>query len=133
MKLKEKQNRVLLFLVCMMLVAIPFIYKVVIQPKNALEMYQMVKFAEDFNEVRGHVLEGYEGNVSEELYNEVKNTDLSPEKVRQFTVFEYENETYFIETSPGTMKLKVLGLDKVPEEVHEYLKDLNEEIEVIHE
>ncbi|MHC8516867.1 hypothetical protein [Sporosarcina sp. ITBMC105] len=131
--MKRKYEKVALILILVLLISIPFIYKVVIQPKNALEMYQMVKFAEDFNEVRGHVLEGYEGNVSEELYNEVKNTDLSPEKVRQFTVFEYENETYFIETSPGTMKLKVLGLDRVPEEVHEYLKDLNEEIEVIHE
>lgn len=131
--MKRKYEKVALILILVLLISIPFIYKVVIQPKNALEMYQMVKFAEDFNEVRGHVLEGYEGNVSEELYNEVKNTDLSPEKVRQFTVFEYENETYFIETSPGTMKLKVLGLDKVPEEVHEYLKNLNEEIEVIHE
>lgn len=131
--MKRKYEKVALILILVLLISIPFIYKVVIQPKNALEMYQMVKFAEDFNEVSGHVLEGYEGNVSEELYNEVKNTDLSPEKVRQFTVFEYENETYFIETSPGTMKLKVLGLDKVPEEVHEYLKDLNEEIEVIHE
>ncbi|MDW0115119.1 hypothetical protein QT711_18320 [Sporosarcina saromensis] len=131
--MKRKYEKVALILILVLLISIPFIYKVVIQPKNALEMYQMVKFAEDFNQVRGHVLEGYEGNVSEELYNEVKNTDLSPEKVRQFTVFEYENETYFIETSPGTMKLKVLGLDKVPEEVHEYLKGLNEEIEVIHE
>lgn len=131
--MKMKYEKVALILILVLLISIPFIYKVVIQPKNALEMYQMVKFAEDFNEVRGHVLEGYEGNVSEELYNEVKNTDLSPEKVRQFTVFEYENETYFIETSPGTMKLKVLGLDKVPEEVHEYLKGLNVEIQVIHE
>lgn len=123
--MEGKKEKIVLVLLIAIFIAMPVIYKVVIKPKNAIELYQTIQFSDGFKDIKSHINEGYNSNVPVEIYDEIKNSTLSPEKVRQFTVLEYANEMYLIETSPGTTKLKILGLDKAPEEVRDYISELN--------
>lgn len=123
--MKEGQVKILFALLCGIIIAFPFMYKVVIKPKNALEMYQAVRSTVDYDQLEKLILEGYEKNVPVELYDEIINSSSDPNKIRQFTVVQYADETYLLETSPGTMKLNILGLDKAPDEIRDYLSTLN--------
>ncbi len=69
-----------------------------------------------------------EANFSEADYERIKqdNYDSSPDMIRQFTVLQYPSnkESLLIETSPGLKKLKVLRIERLPNDMTEYLISL---------
>lgn len=95
-------------------------YVVFFTPKNSLELYQEISFADDFEEVKKLMLEGYEGNFKEEDFDFINRLDTSPNSIGQFTLFEYDEKTFMIMTSPGTERLKVLSIDELPKDIRNY-------------
>lgn len=93
-------------------------------PKNSIELYQAIAFADDFEEVKKLMLEGYEDNFKEEDFDFVKRLDTSPNSIGQFTLFEYDERTFVIMTSPGTKRLKVLAVDELPKDIRNYFLQL---------
>lgn len=96
------------------------------KPKNSLELYQAIQFSKDYSQAQNLILEGYEENFSEEVYEGIVNASTSPNSVNQFTVFQYDNQSYIIETTPGTMKLEILRVAKLPKKMKDYLDELTE-------
>ncbi|WP_436374660.1 hypothetical protein [Cytobacillus sp. BC1816] len=99
-------------------------YEFFLVPKNSLELYQEIAFAENFEEAQKIVLEGYENNFKEEGFEYINRADTSPDRISQFTLLEYESKTLVIMTSPGTEKLKVLAVEELPDELREYFMKL---------
>src|SRR5690606_34519720 len=97
-------------------------YVLFFTPKDSLELYQELHFADDFEDVQKYMLEGYEDNFSEEDFNFIQNNVAK--SVSQYTVFEYNQKSYLIVTSPGTKRLKILAVEELPEEVRQFLLEL---------
>lgn len=89
-------------------------------PKNSLELYQALSFAKDFEEAQEVMLEGYEGYFKEEDFEFINRLDTSADRIKQFTLFEYDEKIYLIMTTPGTERLKVLSVEELPEDIREY-------------
>jgi len=99
-------------------------YVVFYTPKNSIELYQAIAFADDFEEVKKLMLEGYEDNFKEEDFEFIKRLDTSPNSIGQFTLFEYDERIFVIMTSPGTKRLKVLAVDELPKDIRNYFLQL---------
>lgn len=89
-------------------------------PKNSLELYQSISFAEDFEKAQKLMLDGYEANFQREDYEYINRLDTAPNRIGQFTLFEYDDKTYIVMTTPGTDRLQVLAVEELPEEIREY-------------
>ena len=70
------------------------------------------------------MLEGYEDNFKEEEFEFIKRLDTSPNRISQFTLFEYDERTFVIMTSPGTKKLEVLAVDELSDDIRNYFLQL---------
>ncbi|WP_152602466.1 hypothetical protein [Planococcus sp. CAU13] len=109
------------FLLASFLIIGGFTYYVLFYtPKDSLELYQGISFAEDFKEAQKLMLDGYEGNFTEADFNFINSLENSANSVSQVTLFEYDDKTFVIMTSPGTDRLKVLKVEDAPEEVRNY-------------
>lgn len=121
MKLKDR----ILFGIISFICVFGLIYYVYFYtPKNSLELYQAISFADDFEDVEKLMLEGYEDNFKKEDFNYINRLDTSANSVSQFTLFEYDEKTYVIMTSPGTSKLKVLAVEELPTDIRDYFSEL---------
>ncbi|GAM12254.1 hypothetical protein [Mesobacillus selenatarsenatis] len=87
-------------------------------PKNSLELYQEVTFANDFEEVQKLILDGYDSNIERDDLDYIKGR--SANRVGQFTLIEYKEKSFVIMTSPGTARLKILAVEELPEDIREY-------------
>ncbi|EDL66649.1 hypothetical protein [Bacillus sp. SG-1] len=106
----------------LVIVGIALYYVVFFTPKDSLELYQTISTADDYKDVQSLVLEGYGENFKEKDYMFMK--DTSANSVNQFTLFQYEEKSYLIMTTPGTERLKVLRVDELPEDIREYFLTL---------
>lgn len=117
----------LLFLVAVLVIlGIPTYYVTFLTPKNSLELYQAIAFAEDFGEAKKLMQKEYEGNFREEDFEFISGTEDSPKRIGQLSLFEYDKKTFVIMTSPGTSKLEVLAVDELPKDVREYFLELGQ-------
>ncbi|WP_249872652.1 hypothetical protein [Oceanobacillus saliphilus] len=91
-------------------------------PKNSLELYQELTFADSFEEVQKLILDGYEDNFTEEDFNYIQAN--SANIVGQFTLFDYNSKSYVIMTSPGTERLKILAVEELPDDIREFFSVL---------
>lgn len=93
-------------------------------PKDSLELYQELTFADDYEDVKKHVLDGYEDNFSEEDFNYIQNN--SANWIGQFTIFDYDDKSYLVMTSPGTERLKIHAVEELPEEMRMFFLGISE-------
>jgi hypothetical protein len=100
-------------------------YIFLFKPKNSLELYQSISFADDFEEAKKLMLKGYEGNFKEEDFEFMKRLDTNAKSIGQFTLFEFDDKTFVIMTSPGTQRLKVIAVEELPIEIREYFLGLS--------
>jgi hypothetical protein len=100
-------------------------YIYLFKPKNSLELYQSISFANDFDEAKKLMLKGYEGNFKEADFAFMNRLDKPANSIGQFTLFEYDEKTFVIMTSPGTERLKVLAVEELPIEIREYFLELS--------
>ncbi|WP_345239295.1 hypothetical protein [Pontibacillus salipaludis] len=91
-------------------------------PKNSMELYQQLHFSEDIKKAKELILEGYEDNLTEEDFKFITNNPV--DQISQFTLFEYNEKSYVIMTSPGTERLKILAVKELPEDLREFFLDL---------
>lgn len=94
-------------------------------PKNSLELYQAISFADDFEEAQQLTLEGYQDNFKKEDFDFINRLDTNADSVGQFTLIEYGEKTYVIMTSPGTPRLKILAVEELPTDIRNYFIELS--------
>ncbi|WP_422124467.1 hypothetical protein DHX103_06520 [Planococcus sp. X10-3] len=123
-KKRSAKELIAFMLVCLLIIGGSIYYVLFYSPKNSLELYQDIAFADDFDEMKKLMLEGYEGNFTEEDFNYINSLGNAPTSVGQFTLFEYNDRSFVILTSPGTDRLKVLNVEEAPEEIREYFLEL---------
>lgn len=126
MKNKEELKKKIPLLILVFILGVGLIYyKMYFTPKNSLELYQALAFAENFESVQKKLMEkGYEGNITEEDFNAIKEGSMY--KPSQFTVFEYYGKSFLIETTPGTERLKILSVRELPEDIRRFFSELPE-------
>lgn len=113
------------FILYFLLVGSATYYFVFMTPKNSVELYQNILFAEDFKGVQDLILDGYEGNFEEEDFRTLQKLDPTLNRISQFALFEYENRMFVVMTSPGTEQLKVLAVEELPKEIRSYFFELD--------
>lgn len=116
---------ILVGVIAIMVLAGTTYYMLFFKPKNSLELYQSISFAKDFEEAQKLSAAGYEANFKKEDYEYISRGDTTANRVNQFTVFEYDEKSYLIMTSPGTEKLKILAVEELPEEIRTYFLELS--------
>lgn len=89
-------------------------------PKNSLELYQAISFADNFEDVQKLILEDYEDNFKKEDFTYMNRLDTNANNVSQFALFEYDEKTFVIMTSPRTSKLKILAVEELPIGIRNY-------------
>ena len=97
-------------------------YKILYTPKNSLELYQAMAFTDDMADIEKLFLDGYDVNLTKEDLQYIN--DNTPNRVGQFTLFEYNMKSYVIMTSPGTHKLKVLAVEELSKEMGEFFSEI---------
>ena len=123
-KKKTLKDRITFIILVFVIVGGAMYYFVFYTPKNSLELYQAITFADDFEEAKKLMLEGYEDNFKEEDFEFIKRLDTIANSVGQFTLFEYDDRTFVVMTSPGTERLKVLSVDELPKDIRNYFRQL---------
>lgn len=123
-KKKTAKDNIVFYLLVAIIFGGLIYYFYFLTPKNSLEMYQKLRFADDFEEAQKQVLEGYENNFTQEEFDFIQ--ENNPDTIKQVTLFEYNQQTYVIMTSPGTEKLKVLDVEEMPEEAREFFLEMGQ-------
>jgi hypothetical protein len=103
-------------------------YTYLFKPKNSLDLYQSISFADSFEEAQTFMLEGYEANFKKEDFEYMNRLDTDAKGISQFSLFEFDDKSYLILTSPGTQgfhKLKVLAVEELPEDIRDYFMELS--------
>lgn len=97
-------------------------YKLFYTPKNSLELYQAMAFTDDMADIEKLFLDGYDVNLTNEDLQYFR--DNSPNRIGQFTLFEYNMKSYMIMTAPKGNKLKVLSVEELPEEISKFFSEI---------
>lgn len=92
------------------------------KPKNSIELYQEMHFVDNFEEMRGLMLDGFEDNFTEEEFNYIRANPVN--RIGQFTLIEYNDKSYVVMTSPGTKRLKILAVEELPVDIREFFSEL---------
>lgn len=100
------------------------LYYANVTPKNSLELYQRLMSADSFEKVEKLMLEGYEENFMEEDFKFIQ--AKFPNSVEQYTLLEYDDQSYIIKTSPGTVKLNILAVKQLPDDVRAFFMGILE-------
>ncbi|MEC5424320.1 hypothetical protein QGM71_12540 [Virgibacillus sp. C22-A2] len=120
---KKKLKDWIIFLVIVLIIVGGSLYYVYFfTPKNSLELYRELTFADNFEDVQKLLLDGYENNFAEEDFNYIQGN--TAKQVGQFTIFDYNNKSYLIMTSPGTERLKVLAVEELPDDIRRFFSEL---------
>ena len=104
-------------LLALLVVASPIIYWFMKNPSNSLELMQTLR----------------NSNNPESLYLDPEAIDyenikyireeFDPNRISQFTLLEFDEKTYLIQTTPGTKKMKIINIEELSVEIREYFKD----------
>jgi len=121
---KTLKNRIVFLILVLVIVVGATYYDVFYTPVNSLELYQEIALADDFEDVKKLMLDGYEDNFKEADFEFINSLDTTPNRVGQFTFFEYDERTFVIMTSPSTKKLEVLAVDELPKDIRNYFFQL---------
>lgn len=122
------KSRLLLGIVVFVILISVSYYFHLFKPKNSLDLYQSISFADDFEEAQSLMLDGYEANFKEEDFEFMSGTNTGAKSISQFALFEYDEKSYLLMTSPGTQgigKLKVLAVEELPVEIRDYFLELS--------
>jgi hypothetical protein len=124
LKKKSSKDWVIFIIVTFMILGGVVYFTQVLKPKNSLDLYQSISFANDFDEAQELTLEGYEKYFKEEDFEYIHDKFNQADSIKQFTLFEYEEKTYMVMTTPGTERLKILSVEELPEEMKSYFKNI---------
>ncbi|MGM9951183.1 MAG: hypothetical protein ACI33P_13710 [Lysinibacillus sp.] len=96
------------------------IYTAVFQkPSNSIGLYHKMLATKELEDIE-HLLLNSEA-LSKEDYEYITALENSPYMISQYTLFSFHEVSYLITTTPGTDKLQIIQVDKVPEDIQSYL------------
>jgi hypothetical protein len=123
-KTNRVRNWLTMFILVLTVTGAVTYYFMYLTPKNSLELYQSISFAKDYKDAQAHMLKGYEKQLSQEEFEFMSRLDTSANRISQFSLFEYDEKTYILMTTPGTDRLKILRVEELPVEIRNYFMQL---------
>ncbi|GEL78247.1 hypothetical protein [Tenuibacillus multivorans] len=114
-----KTSSVVMFI---LLVVLIYYYVFFLNPKNSIDLFESIRYSDDFAEVENLILEGYESNFKQKDYKYMSDVGgNNASRIMQFTVVDYYEKAYIIMTAPGANKLEIVKVEELPDNVKEYL------------
>ena len=102
----------------LIIVSIPIFERLLTYPSNSLELMQTLRNSENpaslFMEEKK-----FDAEIVEYIQEE-----FSPNMVQQFTILEFDEKSFLIQTTPGTTKLEIINIEELPEEMRNYFLSL---------
>ncbi len=122
-KKKTHKDWLVFFILVLIIAGSSLYYVYLFTPKNSLELYQKLHFVDSFDEAQKLILDGYESNFTEEVFDYIQGN--SANRIGQFTLLEFDKKSYIIMTSPGTERLKVLAVEELPNDIRKFFLELS--------
>lgn len=97
-------------------------------PKNSKELFQEIRYSEEYADVQNLVADGFKSNLRQADYAYMVDSDNSVNLVMQFTLIDYFDKTYAAMTAPGTDKVEVLAVEELPENIRDYFLDFHRDV-----
>ncbi|MEK5184914.1 hypothetical protein [Solibacillus sp. FSL W7-1324] len=107
-------KKVVAIIAVLILVSIPLFEWLLTNPSNSLELMQTLRNTENPESL---FMEGE--NFDAEIVEYIQK-EFSPNMVLQFTILEFDEKSFLIQTTPGTTKLEIINIDEMPEEMRNY-------------
>lgn len=107
-------KKVVAVIAVLILVSIPLFEWLLTNPSNSLELMQTLR-----NTEKPESLFLDEENFDAEIVEYIKK-EFSPNMVQQFTILEFDEKSFLIQTTPGTTKLEIINIEELPEEMRNY-------------
>ncbi|MBM7580967.1 hypothetical protein [Jeotgalibacillus terrae] len=122
-KLNRSQMTIAILTLTVVAFAVLQIKDMMQKPDNSLTLYQEIAFADDMEAVEALMLEGYEENLNPEAVEYMMRADRQALGIEQFTLVDFHDRTYLVESSPGTDQLYILNIEELPEEIRDYFEE----------
>lgn len=122
-KKKTLKDWLVFFILVLIIAGSSLYYVYLFTPKNSLELYQKLHFADSFEEAQKLILDGYESNFTEEVFDYIQGN--SANSIGQFTLLEFDKKSYVIMTSPGTERIKILAVEELPNDIRKFFLELS--------
>lgn len=107
-------KKITAILLALLVVTAPIIYWFMTNPSNSLELMQTLR-----NSDNPKSLYLNSKNIDYESIKYIQE-EFSPNMISQFTLLEFDEKTYLIQTTPGTEKMKIIAIEELPTEIREY-------------
>ncbi|MHA6252112.1 hypothetical protein [Oceanobacillus sp. CAU 1775] len=121
-KKRSLKDWIIYLVLVLLIIGASIYFMLFLPPRNSLELYQELTFANSFEDIQKLLLDGYEDSFAEKDFNYIQGN--TAKKVGQFTLFDYGNKSYVIMTSPGTEILRILAVEELPEDIKRYFSEL---------
>ena len=108
------KNLLLAVIFALFIVAAPIIYWTLTNPSNSLELMKTLR-----NSDNPASLFLDSKNIDYESIKYIQE-EFDPNTVSQFTLLEFDEKTYLIQTTPGTKKMEIIAIEELPTEIREY-------------
>jgi len=107
-------KKVVAVIAVLILVSIPLFEWLLTNPSNSMELMQTLR-----NTEKPESLFLDEENFDAEIVEYIQEK-FSPNMVQQFTILEFDEKSFLIQTTPGTTKLEIINIEELPEEMRNY-------------
>ncbi|AMO85231.1 hypothetical protein B857_02435 [Solibacillus isronensis B3W22] len=107
-------KKVFVIIAVVFIVSIPMIEWLLTNPSNSLELMQTLRSAEN-----PESLFMDEDNFDADSVEYIQE-EFSPNMVKQFTILEFDEKSFLIQTTPGTTKWEIINIEELPKEIKEY-------------
>ena len=103
--------------ILLLILAAPTINWAITNPSNSLELMQKLR-----NTDQPESMFVDSKNIDYESINYIQK-EFDPNSISQFTLLEFDEKTYIIQTTPGTEKMEIIKIEELPVEIREYFLD----------
>lgn len=124
---KHRYLITIIFLVITLFTYINYV-EVHLTPKNSEELFQEIRFSEQYADVENIMADGFESNFQQADYAYMSDSDNPVNSVMQFTLIDYFEKTYIVMTAPGIDKIEVLAVEELPKDIKDYFLDFHRNV-----
>lgn len=94
------------------------------KPQDSVQLYEKIAYVEGIEQVNELMVAGFEDHFKAEDITYIQRPENTAQQIRQVTLFEYEDRSFVITTTPGTKKLEVYAIEELPEEMRAFFTEM---------
>lgn len=94
------------------------------KPQDSVQLYEKIAYVEGIEQVNELMVAGFEDHFKTEDITYIQRPENTAQQIRQVTLFEYEDRSFVITTTPGTKKLEVYAIEELPEEMRAFFTEM---------